>query len=58
MLAVNWQREGIATRPRICLNNSRPSIETDASRVLVVAACNHPNWLALPFRIELIRLAA
>jgi hypothetical protein len=24
----------------------------------VIAACNHPNWLVLPFRLELIRLAA
>jgi hypothetical protein len=25
---------------------------------LVAAACNHPNCLVLPFRFELIRLAA
>jgi hypothetical protein len=24
----------------------------------VAAACNYPNWLALPFSMELIRLAA
>jgi hypothetical protein len=25
---------------------------------LVAEACNHPNWLALPFRLELERAAA
>jgi hypothetical protein len=32
------------------------SVET--REILVAGACNHPNWLALPFKIELIRLAA
>jgi hypothetical protein len=26
-------------------------------RSLVAGACNHPNWLTLPFRFELIRKA-
>jgi hypothetical protein len=25
---------------------------------VVAGACNHPNWLVLPFRLELIRVAA
>jgi hypothetical protein len=29
-----------------------------AERILVAEACNHPNCLSLPFRLELIRLAA
>jgi hypothetical protein len=31
-------------------------IESEAT--LVAAACNHPNWLLLPFRFELRRTAA
>jgi hypothetical protein len=31
-------------------------IESEAT--LVAEACNHPNCLVLPFRMELIRLAA
>ena len=27
-------------------------------KILVAGACNHPNCLVLPFRLELIRLAA
>jgi hypothetical protein len=30
----------------------------DREEILVAAACNHPNWLILPFRLELIRTAA
>jgi hypothetical protein len=29
-----------------------------AQQLLVAKACNHPNWLALPFRLELERAAA
>jgi len=29
-----------------------------AEQFLVAEACNHPNCLVLPFRLELIRLAA
>jgi hypothetical protein len=36
-----------------------PSAETiKREEILVAAACNHPNCLVLPFRLELIRLAA
>jgi hypothetical protein len=31
-------------------------IESEAT--LVAEACNHPNWLVLPFSFELIREAA
>jgi hypothetical protein len=31
-------------------------IESEAT--LVALACNHPNCLVLPFRLELIRVAA
>jgi hypothetical protein len=30
----------------------------DTEETLVATACNHPNLLVLPFRMELIRLAA
>jgi hypothetical protein len=30
----------------------------EIEETLVAAACNHPNCLVLPFRLELIRLAA
>jgi hypothetical protein len=30
----------------------------ESEETLVAAACNHPNCLVLPFRLELIRLAA
>jgi hypothetical protein len=30
----------------------------DREEILVAAACNHPNCLVLPFRLELIRVAA
>ncbi len=30
----------------------------DRKQTLVAEACNHPNLLVLPFRLELIRLAA
>jgi hypothetical protein len=31
---------------------------TETKETLVAEACNHPNCLVLPFRMELIRLAA
>jgi hypothetical protein len=31
---------------------------TDGKDFLVAGACNHPNLLVLPFKMELIRLAA
>jgi hypothetical protein len=35
------------------------STEVAATKeILVAGACNHPNWLVLPFRFELIRKAA
>jgi hypothetical protein len=30
----------------------------EREETLVAAACNHPNWLVLPFRMDLIRLVA
>ena len=30
----------------------------EREEALVAAACNHPNLLVLPFRLELIRVAA
>jgi hypothetical protein len=30
----------------------------EREETLVAAACNHPNCLGLPFKLELIRLAA
>jgi hypothetical protein len=30
----------------------------ESEETLIAAACNHPNCLVLPFRLELIRLAA
>jgi hypothetical protein len=30
----------------------------EREETLVAEACNHPNCLVLPFRLELIRLAA
>jgi hypothetical protein len=35
---------------------SAETMETE--EILVAGACNHPNCLVLPFKLELIRLAA
>ena len=43
-----------------CGQGKSPALGTvaDGEEMLGAAACNHPNWLVLAFRLELIRLAA
>jgi hypothetical protein len=43
-----------------CVQGKSPGLSTVAGgeEVLVAGACNHPNWVLLAFRLELIRLAA
>jgi hypothetical protein len=43
-----------------CVQGKSPGLSTaaDGEEMLVAGACNHPNWLLLAFRLELIRLAA
>jgi hypothetical protein len=41
-----------------CLKTGVHSMISDDPHLLVAVACNHPNCLVLPFRLELIRFAA
>jgi hypothetical protein len=43
-----------------CVQGKPPGLSTvaDGEEMLVAGARNHPNWLLLAFRLELIRLAA
>ena len=37
---------------------ARTTQDISLAASMVAGACNHPNWLVLPYRLELIRLAA
>ena len=58
--AGNLERSGYSEQqPSIQIRMVAGFVEVvEREETLVAETCNHPNWLVLPFRLELIRVAA